>query len=856
MDQEDNPNGPRGESDQVHASNNRRARPPDVTVEGEQRIPLRMVSRSERMGKRESRVGLRSIFGRSKAGRDRESKQWDDTQSLRETSKPVGARSALADLGNWPYGQQPPHSDIALSSPASTTSLHSNASVIARQNPNTRSRQHSSVMGRALHTGLTSSTPKVPHSVWTPTPLFQAYPQAIRHSNLTACTVSVDTLLRLSGTRSSLMLRDDLTANSSTTDLDETVERKGRRLHQRNGGSRNLLDWTRKIYVLSTSGHLLQYSADGAFDRLPEKILRLSKDSVAFASDLIPGKHWVLQVSTSMEGDGTPPADSRSLFSKLRGIERKNVTTMLLVFDNAEDMDAWLAELRREIVQLGGEKKLSETGKPKVEDEHARLKTRPSQRTLVVRDPERFSMLVQEDFSWTNEHALKDKYESRPSNPSSEQNPEFPLDDVSTTESHDSSDGLRLDSLRDSNNRLSFVSSGQRTFVTSTTSSPACSPTRASFSSHMDEPQAPEAQPQEVRLRPNAQALADRRRQSMQNLMPGLDFRMDPSLRPHSVISNIMECEDAGLSNFARQSIPNFSKRFSALKAAESIADQPSTNIEPESTYRPARKSPPTALAMSRPLSTVMDQPSPKSPMSPLESVRSNVSSQKRHSAIQTHDTSASLGAWDQNGGGRSYCSIPTTETQLRAGDAPQKTTPRRFVSMHNLQTRRELSPESDSSSPQFVLSSSAGVTSPPFPPSYTIQRENAPSAFTPTRSASTTRRLSTLPSTKPSSFNKRSSLQIDKPPYHQGQHSFAPSCGWQPAKVDVESCRVEDQPVNGQASAPPPSSTNQPLAINMRTKSLLARRSMPHLTDGPPPVPPPNRALPPIPKKPEAACQ
>ena len=35
----------------------------------------------------------------------------------------------------------------------------------------------------------------------------------------------------------------------------------------------------------------------------PEKILALSKDSVAFASDAIAGKHWVLQVSQHADDD-------------------------------------------------------------------------------------------------------------------------------------------------------------------------------------------------------------------------------------------------------------------------------------------------------------------------------------------------------------------------------------------------------------------------------------------------------------------------------------------------------------------------------------------------------------------------
>lgn len=51
------------------------------------------------------------------------------------------------------------------------------------------------------------------------------------------------------------------------------------------------VEWTRKIFILVTSGYLLQYASAGSFDRVPEKMMKLGKDSVAFASDAIPGKH-------------------------------------------------------------------------------------------------------------------------------------------------------------------------------------------------------------------------------------------------------------------------------------------------------------------------------------------------------------------------------------------------------------------------------------------------------------------------------------------------------------------------------------------------------------------------------------
>jgi len=69
---------------------------------------------------------------------------------------------------------------------------------------------------------------------------------------------------------------------------------KSKRHRRHLSGSISKADWTEKIYVLVTSGYLMQYAAEGPFDRIPEKMLQLSKDSVVFASDAIPGELFVL----------------------------------------------------------------------------------------------------------------------------------------------------------------------------------------------------------------------------------------------------------------------------------------------------------------------------------------------------------------------------------------------------------------------------------------------------------------------------------------------------------------------------------------------------------------------------------
>src|SRR5690606_3098351 len=119
-------------------------------------------------------------------------------------------------------------------------------------------------------------------AAWDPPPLFQAYPQAIRHAQLPACTHSAEAVLRMSDKR---IVRDDL--QSALDDTNRVTDR--RKKHRRNLS--DALEWTTKIYVLVTSGYLLQYAGEGSFDRLPERMLHLGKDSAAFASDVIPGRH-------------------------------------------------------------------------------------------------------------------------------------------------------------------------------------------------------------------------------------------------------------------------------------------------------------------------------------------------------------------------------------------------------------------------------------------------------------------------------------------------------------------------------------------------------------------------------------
>ncbi len=562
---------------------------------------------AEKLHRRESRLGLRNLFGRNKSATDPDGAA---VPAKDPAQRPGGIRASLADLSSWPYGSHAARSELSLPSLPLNQSLRHKKSA-------------SAVKGQqAPAKGARTSI-----ATWAPPPLFQAYPQAIKHARLPACTLSAEAILRMQSNKGSFSLRDGLTISSLNLNLDSIDEspaekqEKYRRRHKRNM-SASSLDWTTKIYVVVTSGYLLQYSGEGSFDRLPEKILHLGKDSAAFASDAIPGRHWVLQVSSAAEIDGTSAnAHPTSLLSRLpfRGPERRHASTFFMVFESADDMDSWIAALRREIEAMGGKKNLSETGKPKLEDNEVQLKNQPSQRTLVVRDPDRFSRVLSPDLHWEQEGPV--------------QSPEIHLDaadldirDVSFDETSSASgyshDGRQLEGLRDSANRLSFISSGQRTMITSAGSSPACSPVRDSFASTGEDltlTELPRDATSRPRPRPNAALISDRR-QSMRT-MNQTELRVASAAmpRPQSTFPSSVPCEQVPLSPPV-QTTPNFSvpngtgKRYSLIKSPSLESGALASQVLGPTRVQPAKSSrrpPPTAVAINpRPLSFVQDQPS------------------------------------------------------------------------------------------------------------------------------------------------------------------------------------------------------------------------------------------------------
>lgn len=797
---------------QSRPSVNRRPRPPTLHLSApdESRVPLR----NEKLNRRESRLGLRNIFGRSKAQKEE--------GPMSPSALPRGAvRVSVADMDDWSYVPEPLQSPSTISPDDSSSSRPLSIALespgpgqFAHQTPGIVPKRKVPPISRSAH------PPRDTLARWDQPPLFKAYPQAIRHGTLPATSMSADAIVRWHEKNEKNEKGGETTGEPAEAEGKEKEKWKRKR---RNASLSTIkLDWTTKIFILVTSGYLLQYASEGPFDRLPEKVLHLGKNSAAFASDIIPGRHWVLQVSAAAaaEPDTSSVTESRSLFSRLTFrpavTERRQTSNVLLVFENAEDMEGWMATLRREIEKLGGKKKLSETGKPKVEDDSAHLRERPSQRTLVVRDPDRYSTSVPNDLPWHSAIDLTPETDSSITITDPDMTPDPSLDDISTTNSVISHDGRQLDALRDSANRLSFISSGQRTIITSAGSSPACSPILDSFPSTVDD-----LRPSlEARPRPNASSIVDRRK-SLQTMSPFVGVNEAPSPAPRRQSAFIAPRAESAASPAPGAYAPNFSvphssnRRFSYVKTTpelETPSPQPRENGDSFLRVAP-RKNPPTSLRLARPLSMVADQPSPREDV-------------PERPATRHGETRASL------------------SSQARPPPQPRFVSRNRVPTAHNLASRRSSLFHSDVSAPPprtspRRLASTGTLRGPSEAPRLRnlmvqgrLPESSGPHSWTDSERAH-------------SSLGMRS-RSPPPPPHVLKRASMAPMF---PERI----LRAMSVPSIAEA-LPPPSGPLPPLPGtrprgNSRG-SLYSRRSMPQLVNGPPPAPPPTCALPPIPQK------
>ncbi|KAF2629085.1 hypothetical protein BU25DRAFT_420497 [Macroventuria anomochaeta] len=389
-----------------------------------------------------------------------------------------------------------------------------------RQNPSPSAQQsirsRSSLMFRPM--SMRPPPPDNETGSWEPPPLFQAFPQSVKHATVQACVFPPEVLMRTQSQRRQAELireRIDSARDLSVIEENSTETKKLEKSHKRlisnsvlNPPAPELVN---KIYILVTSGYIMQYAGDGPFDRLPEKVLKLGKDSAAFACDLIPGKHWVLQISSHAHDDGTVEMGPKSsLLSRLRtqnAIGRKAVTSVLLVLESAEEMDAWMTTVRKEIENNGGQRVKDESTRASssIDGSSGKQSIETSHRYLVQRDPNVITKIAPPvDSPHQSYHAVPlkpitsdwegDRPERTPSiasstrDQSSRQSIKRQSAEVSSVSSTPiSQDQMQLDQLR-GRSRFSYMStatsaSGTGTRNTSRDPSPTLqSPSKESFS--------------------------------------------------------------------------------------------------------------------------------------------------------------------------------------------------------------------------------------------------------------------------------------------------------------------------------------------------------------------------------------
>ena len=570
-------------------------------------VSLLSDAKAPKLNKRSSRFGLTGFFGKSKTNLVENQlgnldTQWEASElaqsGVTETvgiSSTTGRASTSLEISALPEMEGPA---APLRQRSSRAGLRSKSSFKRENN-----------VGRSIP--------------WSPPPLFQAYPQAVKHATLRVPSLSAEYILRLSSEKDTSTSQKSESYTSSTNTAKPQKEKKSRR--SRISDVLAKAAWVDKVFVVVTSGYVLQYAGDGLYDRLPEKIMPLSKDSAAFASDAIPGKPYVLQISQVSDDEGTLDTDaSRSLFKKLGiRIESKYSTScFLLVLESPEDMSAWLVTVRKEIQAMGGkEYKPDEFRRPATRDAASQLQQRPSQRFLVKRDPNRFTGNARPsptEGSFRDKPLSNDRHQIQSNMKSPSENgqdlpsgdthgdwvnikrvPKQPVDRTPaaanrhsmvtqrSTETRSASNTtasinqIYLDGLRESP-RQSYASTGARTVATSRDSSPGSSPAKCQ-SDYQDwavypcgSLPVPSSQSENARVwiapgpnpGPIDQEVADT------NAAPSASWALPPYVPQHR------RTPSPAAPNF---SVPTFSKRYStattSLASANSMAQLPSVTV-------------------------------------------------------------------------------------------------------------------------------------------------------------------------------------------------------------------------------------------------------------------------------------
>ncbi|KAF7196900.1 hypothetical protein HII31_01818 [Pseudocercospora fuligena] len=282
-------------------------------------------------------------------------------------------------------GLEGPSRSLSKSDPS-----HRRAEVVSRARefdaPQNRPRPTSSksYAGRSARTGpIKEPLPPLPIERkvrhFDPPPLFQVWPQTTKHGTFEMTTVTPEMVLQKSKNRmvgTALLVpgsdMQSLQSAGNRGSVESRVTVKSALKHVANG-SISGVNLPTKIFVLVTSGYLLQYAETGPSDRLPEKVLQLGRHSAAYASDLIPGKYHVLHIEQAVDQNGTAMPHANSFFSKIglrSQVAKKMASNFLIVMPGAREMEDWMTTIREEIEKHGGKRARSDssTARPRTTD--------------------------------------------------------------------------------------------------------------------------------------------------------------------------------------------------------------------------------------------------------------------------------------------------------------------------------------------------------------------------------------------------------------------------------------------------------------------------------------------------------
>jgi hypothetical protein len=777
--------------------------------------------------------------------------------------------------------QTPPKPPPVVSAPKS--SLRQNPSPPAQQSIRARSSQIFRPMS------MRPPPPSKEFGSWEPPPLFQAFPQSVKHATVQACVFAPEVLMRTqSQRRQAEVLRERMDSARDLSIIDEDgaeakrLEKTHRRLISNSVLNPPAPELVNKIYILVTAGYVLQYAGDGSFDRTPEKVLKLGKESAAFACDLIPGKHWVLQISSHAHDDGTTEAGPKnSLLSRLRSQNaavRKAATSFLLVLDSAEEMDSWMTVVRKEIDNQGGMKVRDDSSRASSSTDDTRgtqSSDTTSHRYRMQRDSKVPSKIVPVDSPLQSQYSspriVTSEWASNRSErtasiaeSSSGQSNRYAIQRQSMETSSIvgtpvSQDQIQLDSLR-GRSRFSYMSnatsmSGPGTRSTSRESSPAPkSPYQENFSPALEtEPTRSAMSLKSFHMNPSNNVAS--RRRSMQPLPVTNEHFTPPANKPplrhrHSLYGPVSP-------TMTEERRPSTVKAI--LSVEESITKQNTQLVEPStvptsSAARPTRPQVQTNLANQAPV-LAQEQAREASPVrvntrSYSIPPRSNVVSPPPKDPAPFPPVSASrrqssIGGPSNMAANATTSSSPTSDarTQRRVSANPKP-----FLRPFPVRPQQQHADQSKAAPRRL---SSFGPTSGPAPLRLSINVHRSVTA--PVRPPSSSMNMG--PTSHPQSFQtsaqaRRQSIQARTSP---APFLLAPSrpvraIASTPSFVPGRRTSNPQVPVPTQTAQQPSSSAlREHLPAAFEPKFVAPRRSVPAMAL-PPPVPPPNMPLPTLP--------